>query len=75
MIIDGSFQLSCLFGIWLIGPIGIVVVSLLVFMMCFSKVKTNVIKPEPLINDTKEIFHYHRNQFSGQVILTSQICT
>ncbi len=65
----GSFQFSSLLGIWLIGPVGIVVVSLSILMICYWRAES--VKPESLIIDTKNLFfhniNYSQSQITGQV--------
>jgi hypothetical protein len=64
---DGGFLFSSLLGIWLIGPIGICIVTLSILIVCFWRVQGNVIKPEPLIVDTRDFFHNHQNNCFSQV--------
>lgn len=62
-----SFQYPYLLGIGFFGPIGIIIISLSILTMCLWKLETNMIKPEPLITESKEICHFRQNMFSGQV--------
>ena len=67
-----SFQFSSILGIWLIGPLGIVLVSLFVLVMCFWRVRTNSVMPESLMMDTKNLF-FHHSQFMVWIFIVYTI--